>query len=62
MQSCGGGGYGPPDARDPEAVLRDVVDGRITVERAESEYRVAIDAAGRVVDEARTRTLRKETR
>lgn len=62
VQSCGGGGYGPPDARDPEAVLRDVVDGRITVERAESEYRVAIDAAGRVVDEARTRTLRKETR
>ena len=38
----GGGGYGHPFERDPERVRWDVVEGYITVEKAEREYGVAI--------------------
>jgi N-methylhydantoinase B len=37
-ETCGGGGYGPVSERDPEAVIRDVLDGYITVERAVAVY------------------------
>ena len=50
VRSCGGGGYGPPEERDPERVLRDVLEGKVSVERARDEYRVAI--ADRRIDEA----------
>ena len=40
--SAGGGGYGSPLERDPEAVLEDVADGYVTVERARSAYGVAL--------------------
>jgi N-methylhydantoinase B len=39
----GGGGYGPPSARDPERVLADVREGYVSIEQARREYRVAID-------------------
>jgi N-methylhydantoinase B len=55
--SAGGGGYGAPAEREPGEVLRDVVEGWVTRERAERVYRVAIDERGEV-DEARTATLR----
>ncbi len=51
IQSCGGGGYGPPEARDPAAVLRDVLESRITAGRAADAYRVAVDEATGTVDE-----------
>lgn len=38
-----GGGYGSPFERDPEAVLGDVLDDYITVERAKSEFGVIIE-------------------
>ncbi len=38
----GGGGYGPPEDREPERVLEDVREGWETQERAESIYRVVI--------------------
>ena len=41
--TAGGGGYGPPSERDPEAVLRDVVLGNISIEQALKEYGVIID-------------------
>jgi N-methylhydantoinase B len=41
--SCGGGGYGPPRAREPERVLNDVREGWISRERARSVYGVSID-------------------
>ena len=47
-----GGGYGYPMARDPQAVLDDVLDGLIPVETAERDYGVAI--AGMQVDIAAT--------
>jgi N-methylhydantoinase B len=57
-RTCGGGGYGPATERDPAGVLRDVLEGKISPERARDVYRVAVDTAGRAVDEAATRELR----
>jgi N-methylhydantoinase B len=57
--SSGGGGYGPPYERDVQRVVRDVVDGWVSVERARDAYGVVLDAGGRV-DEGATRSLRAE--
>jgi len=58
IQSCGGGGYGPPEERDPQAVLRDVVHGRISAARAAAEYGVVVDERTGMVDEAATAAAR----
>ena len=55
-RTCGGGGYGPPETRDPERVLRDVLEDKVSVERARVVYRVAV--TGRELDEAATAELR----
>ena len=59
IRSCGGGGYGPPQERDPARVLRDVLEGKVSAERARAEYRVAI--ADRRIDEQATIELRRPT-
>ena len=41
-RTCGGGGYGPPEERDPARVLRDVLEEKVSVERARDVYRVAV--------------------
>jgi N-methylhydantoinase B len=56
--SCGGGGYGPPDTRDPARVARDVREGWISAARARDVYRVAVDEGGNV-DLGATRALRE---
>src|SRR5215213_5861041 len=38
-RTCGGGGYGNPEERDPELVRRDVREGKVSVERAREVYR-----------------------
>lgn len=48
----GGGGYGDPIRRDPERVLRDVRLGFVSPHWAADLYGVAIDASGRVDEEA----------
>ncbi len=53
----GGGGFGDPRSRDPQAVLDDVLDGLITAEDARRDYGVAIDAAG-ALDLAETGKMR----
>ncbi len=53
--SCGGGGYGPPQEREPGAVAGDVAEGWITAERAERIYKVRLDANGRPDMEATSR-------
>jgi N-methylhydantoinase B len=58
IQTPGGGGYGPPLERDPEAVLRDVLLGKVSAERARTVYGVVLDASGRAVDREATRELR----
>jgi N-methylhydantoinase B len=37
-RTAGGGGYGPPTERDPEAVARDVAEGWVSRERAAEVY------------------------
>jgi N-methylhydantoinase B len=56
VRSCGGGGYGPPEERDPERVLRDVLEGKVSAARAREHYRVAIE--DRRLDEPATSELR----
>ena len=41
ISTAGGGGYGPPAAREPDAVARDVADGKVGMAAAESVYRFA---------------------
>ena len=62
--SCGGGGYGDARTRDPDDVLRDVVEGFVSVERAGDVYAVAVRGnPDRVetlsIDTAATAALRK---
>ncbi|MEP6812574.1 MAG: hydantoinase B/oxoprolinase family protein [Actinomycetota bacterium] len=56
VRTCGGGGYGAPEERDPERVLRDVLQGKVSAERARDIYKVAI--ADRRVDRGKTEELR----
>jgi len=42
IQTPGGGGYGTPLERDPEDVLEDVRDGKVSVSKAEGAYGVVI--------------------
>jgi N-methylhydantoinase B len=58
VQTPGGGGYGDPLKRDPEAVLRDIRLGKVSVERARDVYGVALNATGRAVDAEATTLLR----
>ncbi len=63
--TAGGGGYGDPLKRDPRAVLTDVEDDYVSVERAALDYGVVlkvidIDLAEYEVDEAATVALRQE--
>ena len=46
----GGGGYGPPLERDPERVLQDVIQDKVTAQRARDVYGVVIDLAAKEVD------------
>ena len=57
-RTCGGGGYGPPEERDPADVLRDVRDGRVSAERAREIYRVSVDTHTWTVDSEATADLR----
>ena len=57
-RTCGGGGYGPPQERDPEDVLWDVRNGKVSVERARKFYRVEVDADSLTVDLEATSRLR----
>jgi N-methylhydantoinase B len=57
-RTCGGGGYGHPWEREPELVSADVLDGKVTVEQASSEYGVAIDGRDGAVDLQATGRLR----
>ena len=55
---AGGGGHGDPFTRAPEAVARDVWNGKVTVNAARARYGVEVDASGKV-DAAETARLRK---
>lgn len=52
--TCGGGGYGSPFEREPQQVLKDVLEGWITRERAGDIYGVIIDHDDCIDEQATT--------
>lgn len=58
LVGAGGGGFGDPFTRDPDRVLADVIEDKVSIEGARRDYGVAIDATMLAVDEAATRNLR----
>jgi N-methylhydantoinase B len=59
--SCGGGGLGPPMARDPLRVRHDVIEAWVTRERARVVYGVVVGEEGEgEIDWSKTKALRAE--
>lgn len=58
----GSGGYGDPLVRDPEAVLEDVRQEKISLAHARAAYGVVIDGAALTIDRAATAALRGAVR
>jgi N-methylhydantoinase B len=50
FETCGGGGWGDPLARDPERVRQDVARGIVTARGAREDYGVALDPATLEID------------
>lgn len=57
---AGGGGYGDPFEREPERVLEDVLDGRVSPEAARRDYGVVLTPDLSGIDRAATEALRAE--
>src|SRR5262249_43720711 len=62
FQQSGAGGYGPPWERDPQAVLRDVIEDYVSLGGARRNYGVVIDPVTMAVDEAATSAARAAMR
>jgi N-methylhydantoinase B len=60
IQTAGAGGWGDPLARDPLRVAQDVLEGRVSLERARQVYGVVIDAETMLVDSGATSELRRK--
>jgi N-methylhydantoinase B len=60
--TTGGGGWGDPLQRELELVLRDVVEGRVSLASAEADYGVVFKEASTppVIDEAETKRRRAD--
>lgn len=56
----GAGGYGAPALRDLDAIDADLLDGKVSPERAEADHAVVVDRARLAVDREETRALRAE--
>lgn len=56
------GGYGDPLERDPQMVLHDVRNDKVTIERAERDYGVKVLSSPWRVEESTTRALREALR
>jgi N-methylhydantoinase B len=59
---AGGAGHGDPLERDPERVLTDVLDGKVSREAARETYGVALAPGDDAVDEGRTKECREALR
>ena len=57
--TSGAGGWGNPLERDPELVLKDVRDEKVSIKRAREAYGVVINEPAMKVDLAQTQKLRK---
>ena len=58
FETCGGGGWGDPLAREPERVRQDVARGFITPRGALEDYGVVVDAVTHEVDKTATQEER----
>ncbi len=58
-RTCGGGGFGAPAERDPELVLKDVREGKVSSDRAREIYRVVVNTESWTVDSDATAKLRQ---
>lgn len=58
----GSGGYGDPYERDPASVVLDVVEGKISVERAREVYGVVLHTEHLTLDSEGTQALRTQMR
>jgi N-methylhydantoinase B len=58
----GGAGHGDPLERDPDRVLADVRDGKVTADAARAEYGVVLGEGGAAVDHDATKGLREGLR
>ena len=56
---CGGGGWGPPYERDPEAVLSDVINDFVSLSGARDHYGVVIDSVTMRIDLEETKKTRE---
>jgi len=59
IESAGGGGFGDPREREPDRVLRDVIEGLVSPAEAARAYGVALTADCFAVDVVRTASLRR---
>jgi N-methylhydantoinase B len=60
LRTSGGGGLGPPERRDPERVLADVLAGRVSTDGASRDYAVVLDGSGTSIDQRATERHRAE--
>jgi N-methylhydantoinase B len=60
-RTAGGGGFGDPYRRDPEAVAADVANEKVSLDAARARYGVVLRQDG-TVDDAATQALRDERR
>ena len=58
LDTPGGGGLGNPFERDPERVLKDVMEGYLSIAAAERDYGVTV--SGESIDQQATRNLRQK--
>jgi N-methylhydantoinase B len=58
--SAGGGGYGDPLERDPQAVEQDVLNEYVSIERAQLDYGVVIDPKTLKIDLKETQKIREQ--
>ena len=59
-RQAGGGGWGESILRSPDAVARDVKNGKVSLKAAQDAYGVVLDEMTFDVDEAATTTLRRQ--
>jgi N-methylhydantoinase B len=62
IASPGGGGFGDPHRRDPAAVLRDVMDGIVSLRKARDIYGVVLNGNPLRIDADATTALRHQQR
>jgi len=59
---AGGAGYGDPLERDPDLVLADVLDRKVSPEIAKADYGVVLLSSGTAVDSDATQACRQALR